>query len=340
MEILERYLQAVKKYLPWQRQDDIIAELRANLEAQIEDAEAEHGRPLTSAEIEELLKKMGPPMLVAGRFQPQRSLIGPTLFPVYLYVLRIALTWATAIYAVVMAVVVPLTAPQEVDLLQAFLRYPGVLFMVAAWNTLVFAVIEQVIARHPEKLPLMFKMAGTWSPEALPPLASIEGHGCKQRTFARAAAEAIFGFLAMCWLALVPYYPFLMLGPGAAYIHAVPFYLAPIWWTFYWWIIALNIVQVGWNVLDLIRGTWQKPSYAKHLIVKTIGIVPLGLLIAVPNNAYLLLRDSTSQYAAQLDRINWSIHLSLMLVCAIVGIQFLWDVYQILLMYYRKRVAA
>ena len=38
MEILERYLQAVKKYLPWQRQDDIIAELRANLEAQIEDA--------------------------------------------------------------------------------------------------------------------------------------------------------------------------------------------------------------------------------------------------------------------------------------------------------------
>ena len=79
MEILERYLQAVKKYLPWQRQDDIIAELRANLEAQIEDAEAEHGRPLASAEVEDLLKKMGPPMLVAGRFQPQRSLIGPTL---------------------------------------------------------------------------------------------------------------------------------------------------------------------------------------------------------------------------------------------------------------------
>ena len=47
MELLDRYLEAVKKHLPWQRQDDIIAELRANLEAQLEDKEAGLGRPLT-----------------------------------------------------------------------------------------------------------------------------------------------------------------------------------------------------------------------------------------------------------------------------------------------------
>lgn len=339
MEILERYLQAVKKYLPWHRQDDIVAELRANMESQIEDAEDERGRPLTSTEMEELLKKMGPPILVAARFQPQRSLIGPTLFPVYLLALRTALTWATVIYAVIMTVVVPLAAPQEVNLVQTFLHYPGVLFMVAGWVTLTFAVIEQVSARYPEKLPLLVKMFGNWSPESLPSLASMEGHGCKQRTFARAAAKAIFGFLAMCWLVLVPYYPFLMLGPAAAYIDVVPFYLAPVWWTFYWWIVALNIVQVGWNILDLIRGAWQKPAYAKHLAVKAIGIVPLAVMLSVPSNAYVLARDGASQYAAQLDRVNWSIHLSLMVVCAIVGLQFLWDVFQILLANYRKRVA-
>jgi len=37
MELLDRYLAAVKNQLPWERQDDIIAELRANLEAQLED---------------------------------------------------------------------------------------------------------------------------------------------------------------------------------------------------------------------------------------------------------------------------------------------------------------
>ena len=50
MELLDRYLQAVKMHLPWQRQDDIVAELRANLEAQLEDKEAELGRPLTKEE--------------------------------------------------------------------------------------------------------------------------------------------------------------------------------------------------------------------------------------------------------------------------------------------------
>ena len=40
MELLERYIQAVKKRLPWDRQDDIAAELRVNLQAQLEDREA------------------------------------------------------------------------------------------------------------------------------------------------------------------------------------------------------------------------------------------------------------------------------------------------------------
>jgi hypothetical protein len=37
MELLERYLQSVKKHLPLKRRDDIIAELRVNMESQLED---------------------------------------------------------------------------------------------------------------------------------------------------------------------------------------------------------------------------------------------------------------------------------------------------------------
>ena len=66
MELLDRYLQAVKRHLPWERQDDIIAELRANLEAQLEDKEAELGRPLTKEEAEQWLKQMGAPIQVAA----------------------------------------------------------------------------------------------------------------------------------------------------------------------------------------------------------------------------------------------------------------------------------
>ena len=100
MELLDRYLAAVKKHLPWERQDDIIAELRANLEAQLEDKEAELGRPLTKEEAEEWLKQIGPPIQVAARYQRQQYLIGPAVFPTYWYVLRLALTWCTIIYAI------------------------------------------------------------------------------------------------------------------------------------------------------------------------------------------------------------------------------------------------
>src|ERR1700740_432388 len=104
MELLDRYLQAVKKHLPWKRQDDIIAELRANLESQLEEKEAELGRPLTQSEAEEWLKQIGPPIQMAARYQPQQYLIGPTLFPIYWIVLKLVFFWAVAVYLIVSGV--------------------------------------------------------------------------------------------------------------------------------------------------------------------------------------------------------------------------------------------
>src|ERR1039457_4106406 len=106
MELLDRYLQAVKRHLPWERQDDIIAELRANLEAQLEDKEAELGRTLTKEEAEEWLKQLGSPLQVAARYQRPQYLIGPALFPTYSFVLRLVLTWTTAIYVIASVVTI------------------------------------------------------------------------------------------------------------------------------------------------------------------------------------------------------------------------------------------
>jgi hypothetical protein len=50
MNLLERYLQAVGQYLPVKGKDDTLAELRANLMAEIEGREEELGRPLNEAE--------------------------------------------------------------------------------------------------------------------------------------------------------------------------------------------------------------------------------------------------------------------------------------------------
>lgn len=71
MELLDRYLQAVRFWLPKAQQQDIIAELSSDLQSQIEDREMELGRALNDADLETILRKCGSPILVASRYRPQ-----------------------------------------------------------------------------------------------------------------------------------------------------------------------------------------------------------------------------------------------------------------------------
>ena len=88
MELLERYLHAVGEHLPARGRADTLAELRANLESEIEGREKELGRPLTEAEVAQVLETHGMPVMVAARYGPQHFLIGPGLFPFYWYTLK------------------------------------------------------------------------------------------------------------------------------------------------------------------------------------------------------------------------------------------------------------
>jgi hypothetical protein len=89
MELLDRYLEKVKFWLPRAQRDDIVAELSDDIRSQIAEEEAKLGRPLNDDEVASVLKRCGNPLLVANRYLPQRYLIGPLLFPVYRFVLTI-----------------------------------------------------------------------------------------------------------------------------------------------------------------------------------------------------------------------------------------------------------
>ena len=93
MELLDRYLNAVRFWLPSAQQEDIIAELGEDIRSQMEETEASLGRKLTDDDLAAILKQRGHPMLMAGRYVPQQSLIGPVLYPAYLVVLKIVVLW-------------------------------------------------------------------------------------------------------------------------------------------------------------------------------------------------------------------------------------------------------
>ncbi|RZJ95804.1 MAG: hypothetical protein EON88_09530 [Brevundimonas sp.] len=100
MSLLDRYLNAVAAQLPRDTREDIIAELRDELETTLEARAAEKGAPLTDAEVEAVLRDMGHPLAVAARFGAGPNMVvGPELYPWWMFGVRAALTVMVCITA-------------------------------------------------------------------------------------------------------------------------------------------------------------------------------------------------------------------------------------------------
>jgi hypothetical protein len=330
-DLFERYLQAVRKYLPWQRQDDIIAELRANLDAQREEREAELGRPLTEGEMIDWLKELGPPMQMASRYQPPRYLIGPAIFPMYWHILRLVAIWATVAYAISVVVRVIVESHTPEWLAGQIANYPGILITSAAWVTLVFVALEFIAERYPDKCPDFVAMASCWSPTSLPPLEKEPPTGSKPRTLAGALAEFIVGLCLLVWLLLIPSHPFVLLGPGAAILEHSPVRLTQISIVFFWAIVVFNLIQLAWQGFNLVRGSWRIRSRAQHLITKGMGIVPISIMAFAPGHRYIELNPA---YADRLpagfsfDTVNHGLFGAVSVLAIIVVLQFVWDMWK------------
>jgi hypothetical protein len=156
-------------------------------------------------------------------------------------------------------------------------------------------------------------------------------------------AEVVFGFLFLAWLVLVPQNPYLLFGPGAAYIQSAPFKLAPVWMAFFWWIVVLNVVQLLWRCIILWRGTWQQSRRLQDTAVKALGIVPLLMLITARDHVYLLLKNPATdqlRYGNLADTINKSVYHGMSAVCVIAILSLAWELFQVVRDTDRQREAA
>jgi hypothetical protein len=151
MDLLERYLQAVGQYLEPATKVDVLAELRVNLQAEMDDLSEEKQRPLTESEVAAILKAHGRPMLVAARYLPQRYLIGPEVFPFYLLTLRKAAPFVVLFYFVAhLAVFIfsPGPAAFAENIVSSLLQLVPVLLIFWALMTLTFAVLDYFRRHH------------------------------------------------------------------------------------------------------------------------------------------------------------------------------------------------
>ena len=100
-EMIETYLEVVAAQLPKDQAEDITAELRDEILARMEDREAALGRGLNEAEVEDLLREVGHPLMVAARYGSQpKSLVGPELYPWWMFAVRIGVMGLVALAVV------------------------------------------------------------------------------------------------------------------------------------------------------------------------------------------------------------------------------------------------
>jgi hypothetical protein len=257
-------------------------------------------------------------------------------------VLRLACGWCLVIYSVIKAVEILTHSSTGHVVIDAVLGAPWSLLITAAWVTAVFAAIEFATTHSLAKFPADVVGRVDWSPGSLPTADEAGSEGKRPRSYALAVTEVVFGFLWLIWLLLIPNHPYLLMGPGAAYLHLSPYQLAPVWVEFFWCIVALNLVQLSWRCFDLARGTWQNSRAMQHMVVKTVGFIAMLVLFTARDRVWVLLKHPTADaahYGAQLNTINHAIYNGMVWVVAISAIIWLWQIVQMAMDTYRKRVA-
>jgi hypothetical protein len=301
MELIDRYLQAVGFWLPRHQKQDILAELSEDLHSQVEDREGEINRPLTDPEVAAILKRRGRPILVAGTFLPQRNLIGPVLFPIYIFVLKIVALCYLLPWFLVWIFILIFNSAQSGKHIPVDMHPIGT-FWTLLWTmfgvvTFIFAMLDRASTRS--------KLFDDWDPIKLPKVK------LKQATRRRCEAIAgiAFGVLGLWWLLIIPKYPFLVLGPGAYFLTP-----APIWHSVHALLLVLASIGIVEHAAVLLRpqAVWIRPALA--LASTALGLWTIRIL--QQTHTYLLATDPhAAQAAVVVNQIT-----AICLLCAALGL--------------------
>ena len=300
MEMIDRYLQAVKFALPAAQRDDIIRELRDSILSQVEEKEATLGRPLNEDEQAELLKKFGSPMHLASSYRKQQHLIGATMFPIYWKVLKASLGLAFVVLAAA-SIATAAAGKTFSESIAVLFRYPSVALMTFAWITLVFSALEFFGAR--------LHVSDRWDPRKLPPLMKDDPRKSQFELIAQLVVQTGFG---VWWLAGL-HYQYLIFGPGIAFLR-----FGPVWQTIYPLFVLMVIVDFGLTASRVIWPRWTQGGQVSRLVMSALGLIVLYFLINTPD-LFVAADASTLKLQSLAKGINYGVNVGLT-IAAVVNV--------------------
>lgn len=264
MNLVDRYVYDVTRRLPEKQRGDVGKELRAEIEAMIDD-EAASKKPIKK-HIYTVLLKMGDPAELADRYQDrQRYIIGPVYYGMYVQLLKM-----------LMLIVIPIIlfftftgrlASVNESMISAIFHTIGAGLEVGVhiffWVSVSFFLVERYVNIKQSELQ-------TWTPDQLPKLPN-EQHITK--------TDAMLG---IAW-SVVAVWATAMQIPDVHRLFAsdVPLFFSPAMWPN--WTLALlllSIVSLATETMKLIIGGWTRTMVAVITVTNFIVITYFLSLIA------------------------------------------------------------
>lgn len=278
MELIERYVAEVGRFLPEKARPDIQREIRSLLEDTLEDRARQEGRAADEGMAAALLKEFGSPQSVAASYSKPRYLVGPALYPAWETVMRVVLT-VLAVLAVVefaFSIARPGSVSGLLDVGAAGARAIGG-FISGAFTSLgiitfIFALIEWF---DPRAQPA----AKDWDPLSLKPLVA-EGEPYKPGSLAVDITLNLLGIVVfLFYFDRIGIY-FLQKGTwvftplfSSAFSQYLPY------------LVGLAGLRLALDVWVLQAGGWRVSQRVGRLVLRLASI---GLLIALASGPSLV----------------------------------------------------
>lgn len=291
MDLLERYLQAVKFWLPKEQKNDIIAELSEDLRSEIEEKESALGHKLSDSELSDLLKQRGRPVFVANRYLPQEHLIGPVLFPIYRFVLKIVmLCYLVPTVLVWISLLFFNSAHREENILAALGKMWSTLwfaaFVAAGVVTLVFAILER--AEIKSRLE-------DWNPRSLPPVRNLN-----QIPRSSSIIELVANMVFCLWWTAHMSSTIIISNPN------LQISFSPAWRYFFWGFLLTAFLNTALAAANLVRPYWSASRATVRLVSDAIGSMLFCALMKANILTGFAAANVSPAHAAEITAaINW-----------------------------------
>lgn len=273
MNLIDRYISEIGKYLPRKNRKDIEAEIRSTLEDMLD--ERMHGKgPADEATVLALLKEYGSPREVAATYKTHQYLIGPRLFPIFEMVVKIVFTVVASVSLIGLGVGIARTGLTGPEFVSTLMEWLGGLFtgLISAFGNivLVFAIIERTQAAKEFE-----KEAKDWDPKELQSEPDPDQIGRGDQI-----ATIIFTVLGLVLLNL---YPGLLVFGFSNDGNWVTFpILTEAFFRYLPWINVMGLIQIAFSGFMLSQRNWTPVTRITHILVEIANMILAVVILRTP----------------------------------------------------------